>query len=83
MADTGLTFVQKKFVPKTFWKCENKAEVQRCFTSKFHRDAPTCVTISEILDNFENHGTIQCRRKGYSDVLICSECSFLLHWMVP
>ena len=58
MADTGLRFVQKKFVLKTFWKCKNKAEVQRRFTSEFHRDAPTRVTISRILDNFENHGSI-------------------------
>ena len=66
MEDTGLTFAQKKFVLKTFCKCENKAEVQRRFTSEFYRDAPTRVTISRILDNFENHGTIQWMRKGHS-----------------
>ena len=83
MADTRLTFMQKKFVLKTFWKCENKAEVQRCFTNEFHRDAPTRVTTLQILDNFENHGTIQCRRKEHSEQIRTSEYPFLLHWMVP
>ena len=39
--------------------------MQRRFSSEFHRDAPTRVTISQILDNFENHGTIKCMRKGH------------------
>ena len=66
MEDTQLTFQHKKFILRTFWKYENKAEVQRRFTREFHRNAPSRVTISRILDNFEEHGSIQCMRKGHS-----------------
>ena len=68
MADTRFMFMQKKkFVPKTVWKCKNKAEVHSHFMSEFHKDAPTRITISRILDNFENYGTTQCMRKGHSE----------------
>lgn len=66
MADTQLTLQHKKIILKTFWKCENKAEVQRRFTREFHMDAPSRVTISRIIAKFEEHGIIQCMRKGHS-----------------
>ena len=66
MADTQLTLQHKKFVLKTFWKCENKAEVQRRFTREFYMDTPSCVTILRIIAMFEEHGTIQRMRRGNS-----------------
>ena len=66
MEDTQLTFQHKKFILKILWKYENKAEVKRRFTRECHRNAPLRVTISCILDNFKEHGSIQCKRKRHS-----------------
>ncbi|XP_076316060.1 uncharacterized protein LOC143228684 isoform X1 [Tachypleus tridentatus] len=63
MADNQLTIEHKIFILKTFWKVENKAEVQRRFTRKFHMDAPSRPSISRIIAKFDEHGTLHNMRK--------------------
>ncbi|XP_076365908.1 uncharacterized protein LOC143254646 [Tachypleus tridentatus] len=66
MADNQLTIEHKIFIFKTFWKVENKAEVQRRFIRKFHMDAPSRRSISCIIAKFDEHGTLHRMTKGRS-----------------
>ena len=59
MADVRLTFEERKFVIKCYWKYENVTEVQRQFRRQFQRTPPTRRTIARIRDKFEADGTVQ------------------------
>lgn len=58
MAASRLSFTEKKFILKSYWKYENVAEVQRQFSEHFSKEPPTRKTIARIRDKFENEGTI-------------------------
>lgn len=57
--EARLSFEQRKFILKCYWKCENAVEVQRQFRREFRRDPPTRLTITRIRDKFEADGTVQ------------------------
>lgn len=62
-----LNFEKRKFILKSYWKCENAVQVQREFRNKFQTDPPTRLTISRIRDKFEADGTVtsvQMKRSG-------------------
>lgn len=55
-----LTFEERKFVLKSYWKCRNMSEIQKKFMKTFKTDkAPSRLTIIRIRDKFETYGTIQ------------------------
>ncbi|CAI9738053.1 Hypothetical predicted protein [Octopus vulgaris] len=58
MADK-LSFEQRKFTLKCYWKCENVVEVQREFRREFQANPPTRLTVTRIRDKFEADGTVQ------------------------
>ena len=59
MAETRLSFEQRKFILKCYRKYENVVEVQRQFRRQFQIDPPTRLTIRRIRDKFEADGTVQ------------------------
>ena len=59
MAGNQLSFEERKFVLKCYWRTENATEVQRRFTREFAKPPPTRRTIAHIRDKFEADGTIQ------------------------
>ena len=58
MANAQLTFEEKKFILKCYWKHENIMEVQRQFNRQFQKTPPTRRTIARIKEKFEVHGTL-------------------------
>ncbi|XP_008116993.1 uncharacterized protein LOC100557975 [Anolis carolinensis] len=66
MANPRLTFDQRKFVLKWYWKTENVKEVQRQWRQEFPTGPPTRVTIARIRDKFETDGTLQNIQKQRS-----------------
>ena len=59
MAEVRLTFEERKFIIKCYWKHENITEVQRQFERQFQKTPPTRRTIAHIRDKFEADGTVQ------------------------
>ena len=59
MAETRLSFEQRKFILKCYWKYENAVGVQRRFRRQFQTDPPSRLTIRRIRDKFEADGTVQ------------------------
>ena len=61
-----LSFDERKWLLKCYWKVENVIEVQRRWRIEFGTPPPTRVTITRIRDKFEVVGTVQdmfeCRR---------------------
>ena len=66
MAGNQLSFKERKFVLKCYWKTENATEVQRRFTDEFAKPPPTRRTIARIRDKFEVHGTVQNTNNKHS-----------------
>ena len=66
MAGNQLSFEERKFVLRCYWKTENATEVQCRFTSEFAKPPPTRRTIACIRDKFEADGTIQNINKKHS-----------------
>lgn len=58
MAGYQLSFEERKFVLKCYWKTENVTEVQRRFRREFDKSPPTHRTIARIRDKFEADGTV-------------------------
>ena len=54
-----LSFGQRKFILKCYWKCENTVDVQKQFRREFQRDPPMRLTITCIRDKFKANGTVQ------------------------
>jgi hypothetical protein len=59
MAEVRLSFEERKFMLKCYWKYKNVTEVQREFTREFQRNPPTRRTIACTRDKFEATGTVQ------------------------
>ena len=60
----NLSFDERKWLPKCYWKVENVVEVQRRWRVEFDTPPPTRVTITRIRDKFEVDGTVQDVLKG-------------------
>ena len=54
-----LSFHERKWLLKCYWKVENVVEVQRRWRVEFGTPPPTRVTITRIRDKFEVVGTVQ------------------------
>ena len=65
MAGNQLSFEERKFVLRCYWKTENATEVQRRFTSEFAKPPPTRRTIARIRDKFEADGTVQYQQETF------------------
>jgi hypothetical protein len=50
MAEVHLTFEQREFILKCYWKFEDVCEVQRPWRREFATEPSTRLTISRILD---------------------------------
>ena len=67
-----LSFDERKWLLKCYWKVKNVVEVQRRWRVKFGTSPPTRVTITRIRNKFEVDGTVQdmlkdrCGRKRNS-----------------
>ena len=59
-----LSFEERKWLLKCYWKVENVVEVQRRWRVEFGTPPPTRVTITRIRDKFEVDGTVQDVLKG-------------------
>ena len=59
MVETRLSFEQRKFILKCYWKYENAVEVQRRSRRKVQTDPPIRLTIRRIRDKFEADGNVQ------------------------
>lgn len=53
-----LSFDERKFVLKTYWKYENAQEVIRIWNNTFDTDPPSRLTIYQLRDKFEESGTL-------------------------
>lgn len=53
-----LSFEQRKFILKCYWRYGNAVEIQNWYWKEFHSDPPTWFTISQIRDMFEADGTV-------------------------
>ena len=61
-----LSFDERKWLLKCYWKVENIVEIQRRWRVEFGTLPPTRKTITRIRDNFEVDGTVQDVLKGQS-----------------
>ena len=67
-----LSFDEREWLLKCYWKVENVVEVQRRWRVEFGTSSPTRVAITRIREKFEVDGTVQdvlkslCRRKRSS-----------------
>ena len=59
-----LSFDERKWLLKCYWKVENVVEVQLCWRVEFGTPPPTRVTITRIRDKFEVDGTVQVKLKS-------------------
>ena len=59
-----LSFNERKWLLKCYWKVENVVEVKRRLRVEFGTPPPTRVTITRIRDKFEVNGTAQDVLKG-------------------
>ena len=59
-----LSFDERKWLLKCYWKVENVVEVHRCWRVEFGTSPPKRVTITRIQDKFEVDGTVQDVLKG-------------------
>ena len=59
-----LSFDERKWLLKCYWKVENVVEVQRRWSVEFRTASPTRVKITRIRDKFEVDGTVQDVLKG-------------------
>ncbi|KAJ4436685.1 hypothetical protein ANN_16816 [Periplaneta americana] len=54
-----LSFDEREWILKCYWKVENVVEVQRCWRVEFGTQPPTRLTVTRIRDKFEINGTVQ------------------------
>ena len=54
-----LSFDERKWLFKYYWKVENVFEVQRRWRVQFGTPPPTMVTLRRIRDKFDVDGTVQ------------------------
>ncbi|PSN35681.1 hypothetical protein C0J52_21762 [Blattella germanica] len=59
-----LSFEERKWLLKCYWKVQNVVEVERRWRVEFSTPPPTRVTITRIRDKFEVDGTVQDVLKG-------------------
>jgi hypothetical protein len=52
MALVNLTFEQRKWILKYYWKTENITQVQGRWRNEFGTPSPTLVTVTKIRDKF-------------------------------
>ena len=65
MAGARLTFEEQKSILKWYIKFENVAEVHQ-WKREFQTEPPTCLTITQLCDKFDTHGTICDVHRGRS-----------------
>ena len=61
-----MTFEEKKSILKWYIKFENVTEVQRQWKREFQTQPPTHLTITQLCDKFDTHGTICDVHRGRS-----------------
>ncbi|XP_053434088.1 uncharacterized protein LOC128576103 [Nycticebus coucang] len=66
MAESRLSFEERKVILKWYLKFENIVEVRRQWRREYATDPPTRLTIARIRDKFETHGTVCDVHKGRS-----------------
>ena len=59
-----LSFDERKWLLKCYWKVKNVVEVQRRWRIGFGTPQPTRVTITRLRDKFEVYGTVHDELKG-------------------
>ena len=59
-----LSFDERKWLLKCYWKVKNVLEVQRCWRVEFGTPPSTRVTITRIRDKFDVDGMVQDVLKG-------------------
>ena len=69
-----LSFDERKWLLKCYWKVENIVEVQCRWRVEFGTPPPTRVTIKRIRERFEFDGTMQDVLKGRWAVLLRRDC---------
>jgi hypothetical protein len=60
----NLTFEQRKWILKCYWKAKNVTEVQRRWRNEIVIPPQTRVTVTKMRDKFEAGGTVQNVNKG-------------------
>ena len=59
MMAARLSFEERRFILKCYWKYENTVEVQRQFSREFQEEPPRRVSISGMSNKIEADGTVQ------------------------
>ena len=59
-----LSFDERKWLLKCYWKVENVSEVQGRWKDEFGIPPPTRIKITRILEKFEVDGKVQVVLKG-------------------
>ena len=68
MARARLTFEERKSILQWYIKFENVAEVQRQWKREFQTQPPTRLTITQLCDMFDTHGTLRPTKIHRSEI---------------
>ena len=55
----NLTFEERKWILREYWKCENISEVQRSWEATHHTTPLTRKTIRKLKEKFDESGTVK------------------------
>lgn len=65
MMTVKLSFEQRKFILKCYWKCGNLVEVQRQLRKEFQTNLPMRLTITRIRDVWSQWNCSECPREAF------------------